>query len=328
MDADAIVASWGRDWREALPTRSPAEQSALLAEARRAVAGLQTAARGNGRPGHALHRKPLLETSSAVLEVSSAVPAPLQVGPFLPNATWPAAIRLSSAFPVARADGVPDQRGLGVHIVDHERRLDLLATTGEAHHARDATAMIASLDAAASAVRGGVLGKLGALATLVRAIGVSDALRLTKTVSRAAESGVSLAAMTFFSRAPFQLGDVAVRYRFAPAEGVDADVRATGEDALAADLRGRLGVGPVQWSFELQGYLDRVRTPMDDHRVAWQSPWVPLGRLTVTDVTPLGAPLALRVAPTWPASNGPLLEPLGDLNLLRGAAYEVSQRGR
>jgi hypothetical protein len=385
MEPDAIVATWGRDWREALPTRSPAEQSVLLAEARRAVGRLQAAARGNGRAGHALHRKSLVETSSATFEVASAVPAPLRIGPFMPNAKWPALIRLSSAFPVARPDDVPDQRGLGVHLVDHERRLDLLATTGEAHHARDASAMIASLDAAASVARGGALGKLGALVTLIRAIGLVDALRMTKTISRAAEHGVSLAAMTFFSRAPFQLGAFAVRYRFAPDGDVDPTLReayprdpvipseavipsaardrdrpergpSAGTTAiphlpvcdghpaslarndkaarndngsqLADDLRQRLADGPVRWSFDVQGYLDPTRTPLDDHRVAWQSPWIPLARLTVTDVVALGTPLTLRAAPSWPASNGPVLEPLGDLNMLRGAAYEVSQRGR
>ena len=334
---DAIVASWGHDWREALPVRSPAEQSALLAEARRAVARLQGAARGAGRPGHALHRKGLVETSNATLEIAAAVPQPLQIGPFLPNATWPVAVRLSSAFPVARRDDVPDQRGLGVHLVDHERRLDLLATTGEAHHARDARAMIASLDAAASAAGGATLGKVGALVTLIRAVGVRDALRLTKTVTRAAEAGVSLAAMTFYSRAPFQLGPFAVRYRFAPLslradpptdEGAGGLLGSGGPDALADDFRARLARGPVRWSFDVQGYLDRERTPMDDHRVAWRSPWLAVAELVVAGVDALGAPLALRAAPTWPASNGPVLEPLGDLNMLRGAAYETSQRGR
>ena len=336
-DADAVVASWGRDWREALPVRSPAEQSELLAEARRAVGRLQAAARGAGRPGHALHRKALIETSRATLEVSGDIPEPLRIGSFLPNATWPVAVRLSSAFPVARADTVPDQRGLGVHLVDHERRLDLLATTGEAHHARDARAMIASLDAAASAAGGGTLGRLGALVTLVRAIGVGDALRLTKTVTRAAEAGVSLAAMTFFSRAPFQLGEFAVRYRFAPSsaqadsrggEDTRGPLASDGPDALTDDFRARLARGPVRWSFDLQGYLDRERTPMDDHRIPWRSPWLPVAQLVVAGVDALGAPLALRAAPSWPVSNGPVLDPLGDLNLLRGAAYETSQRGR
>jgi hypothetical protein len=250
------------------------------------------------------------------------------VGPFLPDAAWPAVVRLSSAFPVARADDVPDQRGLGVHIVDHERRLDLLATTGEAHHARDGRAMVASIDAAASAVRGGISGAVSALATLIRRIGLRDALRLTRTIARAAERGVSLVAMTFYSRAPFQLGEFAVRYRFAPARDVDAAVRGAGPDALSTDLRLRLARGPVAWSFELQGYLDPVRTPMDDHRTAWQSPWLRIAHLTVTDAGASSVPMALRAAPSWPASNGPVLEPLGDLNMLRGAAYEAGQRGR
>jgi hypothetical protein len=328
MDADAIVASWSHDWRDALPTRPPAEQSALLAETRRAVARLQEAARAGGKAGRALHRKGLVETAGATLEVSNTLPAPLRIGPFLPNTVWPAVVRLSSAFPVARADGVSDQRGLAVHIVDHERRLDLLATTGEAHHARDARAMIASLDAAAIAVRGGITARLTALGSLIGAIGLRDALRLTRTVTQAGDSGVSLAALTFFSRSPFQLGEFAVRYRFAPTVAAGEAIREVGPDALAADLRERLARGPVRWSFEVQGYLDRERTPMDDHRIAWRSPWVQIATLSVRDAGTAPIPMALRHAPTWPVSNGPVLEPLGDLNMLRGAAYEVSQRGR
>jgi len=188
--------------------------------------------------------------------------------------------------------------------------------------------MIASLDAAASAARGGVAGRIRALATLIGALGVGDALRLTRTVSHAAGRGVSLAAMEFYSRAPFQLGERAVRYRFAPQRDIDSAVRGTGPNALSDDFRLRLTEGPVRWSFELQGYLDPVRTPMDDHRIPWQSPWLPVAWLTVTETSTAPVPMALRAAPSWPASNGPALEPLGDLNLLRGAAYEVSQRGR
>jgi hypothetical protein len=327
-EPNAVVATWGYDWRQELPVYSPPEQAALLANARQAVVELQQAASAHGRAGHALHRKTLYESASATFEIASDIPKVLRIGPFLPNATWPAVIRLSSAFPIARPDDVPDQRGLGVHIVDHERRLDLLATTGEAHHARDAEAMIASLKAAAKASRGGVRGKLSALVTLIGAIGASDALQLTRTVSRAAESGRSLAALTFYSRAPFQLGEFAVRYRFAPPASLDATVRGSGADSLSQDLRARLANGPVSWSFELQGYLDPHSTPMHDHRIAWRSPWIAVARLTLPNAAVADWPMALRAAPTWPASNGPVLEPLGDLNMLRGAAYEASQTGR
>lgn len=328
MNPDAIVASWSHDWRAAMPVRTPEERAALVSEARRVVSALQEAARDGGRPGHALHRKTIAESADATFDIARDVPAALQVGPFTPGASWPATVRLSSAFPLARSDEVPDQRGLGVRIADGGRRLDLLATTGEAHHARDARAMIASLGAAASAARGGVSGRIGALVTLVRAIGPRDGLRLVRTVSRAAQAGVSLAALTFYSRAPFQLGAFAVRYRFAPSGQVGATVRGAGADALAADLGQRLADGPLCWSFELQGYRDPASTPMDDHRVAWRSDWLPIATLTLRSLTTHSARFALRATPAWPGATDPVLEPLGDLNMVRGAAYEASQTGR
>jgi hypothetical protein len=327
-NGDAVVATWGHDWRAALPVRSADEQAALIAEARKAVASLQAAARGEGAAGHALHRKSILESSNASFEALTTVPKAIQIGPFTPGAERPASLRLSSAFPAARRDDVPDQRGLAVRVSDGARRLDLLATTGESHHARDARAMIASLGAAASMASGGVSGKLGALVVLIRAIGVRDALRMVGTVSRAAQAGVSLAAHTYYSRAPFQLGDFAVRYRFAPLGGVPAALRGTGPEPLALDLQLRLEERSLTWSLDLQGYLDSERTPMDDHRVPWRSPWIPVARLTLRGGRTPPPLLAFDPRPLWSAANGPVLEPLGDLNMLRGAAYELSQVGR
>jgi catalase len=328
----SVIASWREDWRDALPVRTPDEQARLREEARRAVADLQAAARRvEGRAGRALHRRPLHVTAHARLEVSPDVPAPIALGPFVPGASWPALVRLSSAYPVSRSDSTPDQRGLAARIVDGARRLDLLATTGEAHHARDARAMIASLAAARAAVRGGLAGRLGALATLVRALGLADALRIARTVSRAAEAGASLASLTFFSRAPFGLGPFAVRYRFAPLAGVDPAIRTSGDDALGLDLAERRRAGEVAWHVQVQGFLDRERTPLDDHRTAWRSPWVTVGRLVLAAEVPADdgeTPIGFRATPAWPDAGGPVLEPLGDLNALRAAAYAESARGR
>ena len=304
------------------------EQAALSAEAGKAIALLQEAARRSGQVGHALHRKSILESSNASFEILTTVPKAIQIGPFTPGAVWPAALRLSSAFPVARSDDVPDQRGMGVRLASGETRLDLLATTGEAHHARDARAMLASLGAAASAARGGVAGRIGALVTLVRAIGAPDALRMVRTISRAATAGVSLAAHTYYSRAPFQLGAFAVRYRFAPLGGVPAPSRETGPESLALDLRQRLEEASLNWSFDLQGYLDPSSTPMDDHREAWRSPWLPVARLTLRVARTPPVTFALNATPSWTEASGPVLEPLGDLNMLRAAAYAASQAGR
>jgi hypothetical protein len=326
-EPNAIVASWGHDWRQAMPVRAPAELAALLAETREVVAALQNATRDGQHVGRALHRKAIFESSNAMFEVSHSIPEQLRLGPFMPGSRWPATMRLSSAFPVARNDDIPDQRGLSLRIVDGDNRLDLLSTTGEAHHARDARAMLASLRAAAVASRGGVVGRIGALTTLIRALGVGDALRLVRTVSRAAQAGVSVASLTFYSRAPFQLGEFAVRYRFTPAFSVEPAELGTGPNALSSDLQQRLRVASLSWSFDVQGYLDPQRTPMDDHRVRWQSPWLPLATVVVRASEPLTSPLELRATPSWSAT-GAVLEPLGDLNALRGVAYETSQIGR
>ncbi len=325
----SIVAAWSRDWPQALPRRSPAEEAALVERARTTVVRLQEKARGGGAPGHALHRHAIFATPDAEVRIGDDLPAEIALGPFRRGATWQAAVRFSSAFPGSRPDTVPDQRGVGIRIVDGDRRLDLLATTGEAHHARDGGAMIASMEAAAAATTGGVRGKVGALITLVRRLGIRDGVRMTRTLLGAAESGVSLAALAFYSRAPFQLGDFAVRYRL---RGVapHAGVRGAGDRCLTHDLAARLGEAPASWDLEFQGFLDPARTPMDDHRIRWDSPWITVGRLSVPRGTAPG-PIdreAFRATPAWPDEGGPVLAPLGDLNLLRQAAYAASRGGR
>jgi hypothetical protein len=196
-----VVDSWSESWREALPRRTADEQARLRDAACRAVADLRAAAQQvEGRTGRALHRRALHVTTHARLEVAPDIPTRIALGPLTPGASWPAMVRFSNAYPLSRPDVVPDQRGLAVRVADGARRLDLLATTGEAHHARDGRAMIASLGAALAAMRGGIGGRIGALLTLVRALGPGDALRLARTVSGAADAGVSLAALTFYSR--------------------------------------------------------------------------------------------------------------------------------
>jgi hypothetical protein len=366
---DAVIDGWSRDWAASLPRRSAEEYAQLAAAASRAVAELQAAAAGRGARGRALHARGIFATARAHLDIDARIPTALCLGPLAPGARWPATVRLSSAFPRRQSDEAGDQRGLAIRISDAGRRLDLLATTGAAHHARDAEAMIASLRAGATAARGGVAGRLGVLFRLVRDLGPRDGLRMARTASRARQAGISLAGLTFYSRAPFQLGDWAVRYRFAaePAAvaGTAAALRADGPDALLLDLNARLREASVRWSFELQGFLDPVRTPMDDHRVPWDSPWISVGLLTLdptldgtgtagsaeagTAATGAGraaagaggaaagahhvvsdadATAGFRIEPDWPDEAGAVFTPLGDLNRLRAAAYAVSAAGR
>lgn len=256
--------------------------------------------------------------------IRSDLPEEIAYGPFVQGASWQARLRFSSAFPTDRSDDVPDQRGLAASISDGTRRLDLLATTGSAHAARDAAAMVAMLRAAAAGARGSVVGRLRGLAILVRAAGVADGLRMARTISRQAIAGPGLSELTFYSRAPFQLGPWAVRYRFRghPAEGVSG----RGPDALGADLQSMLGEAAVEWHFELQGYIDSAATPIDDHRVEWDSPWLTAGRLVIPKRAPISAEdFRFSVEPRWPDPRGPVMVPIGSLNSLRSAAYAESR---
>lgn len=344
---DPRIAAWNDDWADAPGGRAPGDEARLLAAVRDAIVDLQASAAEGGTGARALHAKGIIDTHRARLSIGDGIPEGLRLGPFLPGADWPVRVRLSSASPVQQPDLVPDQRGLAVRILDGTRRLDLLTTTGEAHHARDAVALIASLRAAAAAAGGSTLGKIRGLAGLVGDLGPRDALRMVRTVSGARVGGASLTSLDFYSRAPFQLGAFAVRYRFAARPGVDPELRGRdrgtpdGDDALHADLRARLESGSVEWSFEVQGFVDAERTPLDDHRVVWQSPWIAIGMLRLMpEEDGAGSPhgpsspalsppeAGFLAEPDWPDPAGPVLAPLGELNRLRSVAYAASRAGR
>jgi hypothetical protein len=96
---------------------------------------------------------------------------------------------------------------------------------------------------------------------------------------------------------------------------------------LGRDLEERRREGEVSWEFQVQGFLDRERTPLDDHRVAWRSPWLTVARLTLAGDEVVGegdTAIGFRVTPDWPDERGAVFEPLGDLNALRAAAYAES----
>ncbi|MGQ0765472.1 MAG: hypothetical protein ACT4OZ_07385 [Gemmatimonadota bacterium] len=256
--------------------------------------------------------------------VREDLPDELAYGPLAAGAAWQARLRLSSAFPTDRSDDIPDQRGLAVSVSDGTRRLDLLATTGPAHAARDAAAMVAMLRAAAASASGSIVGRARGLAILIREAGFAGGLRMARTISRQAVAARSLNALDFYSRAPFQLGPWVVRYRFRGRP--EGDVILQGADALSRDVQLKLEEAPVEWQFELQGFIDAIATPLDDHRVEWNSPWLAAGRLVIHRGAPsIGDDFRFSVEPRWPDPRGPVMVPTGSLNSLRAAAYAESR---
>ena len=323
MTEDASLARWSTRWAEHLPILSLDDQERLLAEADATITALQRAAGLSGK--RALHAACPYATEDAELRIRADLPAALYHGLLQPGARYPAILRYSSASSKLQNEQAADQRGLAVRVLGSDgQRQDLLHTSSsEAHHARNAEAMLVSLRAAAAGM--GPFGKLGALWTLAWGLGPSEALRIAKTLPTWADQGRSLASLSYFSRTPFRVGPYAIKTRLVPPEGVRPDAQ-----ELGADVAARRAAGDVVYRWEAHGFTTPEETPLDDHRIPWGSPWVPLGELVLPQRTaPESAEMAARVEAMsfgthvrWDADS---FQPLGDLNLIR-AAYATSQR--
>jgi hypothetical protein len=340
--ATRVPPAWSRSWREHLPVVDPARAADLTRRATDAVTQLQqVASKKTGVTARALHARSGAATTVATLRVADDLAPELQEGPFQPGAAWRTIVRLSSASPVPQHDATPDHRGIALRIVGAGGELqDILLTTSAAHHARDGEALVASMRASAQAIRGGLGGKLAALRELAKGIGLRDALRMTKEIdkARAAAAGRSLLACTYYSRAPFQLGPFAVKLRLDPVGGPAAAPIVDGPDALFDDYLCRRAAGNAAFRLEAQGFVDPVRTPFDDHRVAWRSEWLPLATLelpqqpgidahALREVVDAVSKLSFSPSFRWADQEG-VLDPLGELNMLRPGAYAASGAAR
>lgn len=333
MNSAEAVNQWSTDWQRHLPKLDPARQAALIAEAGAAISKLQKLA--SNPPKRAFHAASPYATTTAELHIAADLPRALAGGFFEPGASYRAILRYSSAGSKVAGQDAPDQRGLAVRVVGPAGKVqDLLFTSGsEAHHARDAKAMIATLKAASAGM--GSAGKLGAVATLVWELGLRDGLRVVRTVSALTDSGQSFAQMPFFSRSPYQLAGYAVKHRMVPIEGAAAGLLGgEGPASLTRDLAERRREGAVRYRWEAHGFISSKETSLEDHREAWESPWAKLGELVLPVQPSASEALAMEVAADldklsfspfvrWDEDT---LTPLGELNALR-SAYQASVAG-
>lgn len=342
-DAPQVLETWSADWRDPVKDLDQKHREQLEADAERITRKLQLAAnrRDGYRPVHrGFQAKSLYATTNARLLVTENLPPLLEGRGFLARgARYRAIVRFSSASPAIHADGKPDQRAVAVRVTDDKGRThDLTLTSGSGgNHARDAKAFIASIEAAEIKQRHPFTGLIRGLWKLWRTLGSRDAVRMTRTLFTSRSRGRSLAAHTFYSRAPFRLAGFAVKYRITPAAPVSPALQGRGgRDALLRDLVARQYLGDVRYKLQFQGYVDDGQTPLDDHRVDWPasaSPWVTVAELVLPVTRGVTEASAHRV--TWKVSNRlafspfnqweeEFLEPLGELNMLRKRVYRAS----
>jgi hypothetical protein len=176
------------------------------------------------------------------------------------------------------------------------------------------------------------------LPTVIFKIGLGRTLDILKKMKAGAKHPtISLATMRYYSAAPIQFGPYAVHYRLSPHE-VDAPGAQPGQtpNYLAEDLSARIKREPLVFDFAVQFFVDETRTPIEDVSVEWKediSPFVTLGRLTISPQDPDSAPgrklyefIEKLSFDIWHAPVE--FRPLGNIMRARRVAYKVSSKER
>jgi hypothetical protein len=223
-----------------------AEESVALLEK------LQTVAAQRGTRDRGFQRKTLYATTTAEFRVPAALPEALQTGPFQPGAALRAIVRFSSAGPKAEPDTKKDQRAVGIRVTDDRGHVqDLLFTSGAAgNHARDARQFNSSMQAAIDMAEGGISGTLKGLFGLFGREGLRETLRLHSARSSASDVGVSLAALSYYSRSPIEMGSKLVHLALMPIDGTPAELAheaRAARDGLGRDMCMRRTAGHVRF---------------------------------------------------------------------------------
>jgi hypothetical protein len=299
------------------------------------VSALQKVSAQHDTIDRGFQRKTLYVTTSAEFRVPVNLPASIVAGPFRPGAKHRAIVRFSSASSKAQPDPVPDQRAVGVRITDDGGHIqDLTFTSGSAgNHARDARQFNSSMIAARHLAAGGILGRVRAIVGLLSREGIRETRRLNRARRDALDSGVSLAAIRYYSRSPVELGRKLVHLALLPVEGTVEelvhDARGA-RDGLGRDLLARRAAGDVRFR------LAAAEAPgLDDMTVPPTGPWItiaeirlPMQRTSETEMLRLAGrihgELAMHPFNLWEAGA---LKPRGELNeILRKPVYIASAR--
>jgi hypothetical protein len=280
-------------------------------------------------------------TKNAQFEVVPDVPEDLRVELFQPGKSYTAHIRFSNASTIKQPDLARDLRGVAVRVIaDTGKFHDFLMTNAPYSHARDARQFMIIASAVVRVGRPAVLWKLRAwrtVAGLVRIamrLGPKEAMRVLRTLREQTSRPVaSLATESYWSRAPFAFGPVAVKFKLEPAD--TAEQRGSTEAApdLRAELRSRLRQEDVRFDFKVQRYVDASRTPIEDGTVEWKeadAPFVTVARLIIPaqelDASEEAEIDSYAFNP-WNASLDDF-RPLGSMNRARRLVYSASAKLR
>jgi hypothetical protein len=309
------------DWTETYLGGSREEEERRIA---RFVVEIRDVQRRNSKDGtdrRAFHAKTDAGLTNAEFRIASDLPQDLAGGIFVAGAVYPATVRFSNAAGTIGADAKADLRGIAIRVDGVQ---DFLLTNAPASHARDAEQFMAAAKAAAQPKPLAILG-------LLRALGPRETMRMLRAVRAASRQVESLAAESYWSRAPFELGTQAVRFKLAAAAAVEGHGANRGPDYLRQDLARRLRAGTLTFPFQAQRFVDERRTPIEDGAAEWKesdSPPETIAELVLPKQELAGEADALVEQLTFSPWHTTSIRPLGSLNRARKLVYEASAKGR
>jgi hypothetical protein len=327
-----VLGQASKDWKSGVPVRSPEERKRLDADMANAIREVQqTFATKENRPlERGQHAKSILNVTNARLQVRGDLPAELQFGPFKAGGDLRTIVRFSNAPSSVAGDDDTARRGIALRFTDDQGHAqDLLLTTGTPGFlAKDGVAAVAAARAEAQGAKG--------LANLAKELGPADTAKLLLAAKSTGSKDESIAASTFFSRVPYQLGDYAVKFRLVPLAKDDGIKGPHGDDQLTTDAQQRLKIGDITYVLEAQ--FNKKPSDMADARIDWDSPYVALGKVVIPqqDPSPEAAKktaedvekLSFKPWNRWDENDDRALKPLGDVNDARKAVYKASSEAR
>lgn len=286
--------------------------------------------------GRALHRKQVLGVSIE-FDVLDGLPGYAKFGIFATPASFTGLARLSNGAIAPASDAVPDIRGFAFSLRDgiagpgalgfDTDRQDFAMINRQELGFHDSKDFMQIVPAAAK-------GQAALLKKLVDMHGKVGGPKEAVRLSREQFKGFSgFATEPFFSAAPIKIGPYAAKVRIVPRQ---SSKHLSARLDFTKDMTARLVDGPVIYDMALQFYVSEELTPIEDGLIHWseeESPWIPVGVLTIPQQNPAsaeGIELAARIEidrfDPWSALEDH--RPLGEIMRARGAAYFPSQKHR
>ncbi len=330
------MSNWGsEDWREEFFGGSAEAEAAEIERALARLDDIQAViARKNDNPiRRGFHNKGRYVRGE--FEVSSDLDDSLTTELFERGRIYPALVRFSNSSSVFQGDLAKDQRGCGIRLrldqnaswVDAEpgQVQDLTLSNTPTTFARDVRQFM-------SVGRKLAGNRVAAVFKILAEEGLSEGFRILRELIRETPAPRSHLLQSYWSRTPYQLGSLAVKYEIVPRDAATGAELDPSDDALARDLEVRLAANEYRFDFKLQFYQDEQSTPFEDSSLAWSTSSQTVGQLMIPRQT-LADDLELIESPgiadialnPW---NTATLKPLGNLNRARQLVYQRSAENR